>query len=65
MSSLAILIDFGSTYTKVVAVDPASAEVLGRSQSASTVQTDVREGLLNALKQLHAGEYRELTFSAA
>ena len=54
MNSLAILVDFGSTYTKVVAVDLASAEVIGRSQSASTVQTDVREGLLDALKQLQA-----------
>jgi uncharacterized protein (TIGR01319 family) len=54
MSSLAILIDFGSTYTKVLAVNLDSAEVIGRSQSASTVQTDVREGLLNALTQLHA-----------
>lgn len=54
MSSLAFLIDFGSTYTKVVAVDLASAQVVGRSQSASTVQTDVREGLLDALTQLHA-----------
>jgi uncharacterized protein (TIGR01319 family) len=53
VSSLAFLIDFGSTYTKVVAVDLASAEVIGRSQSASTVQTDVREGLLSALTQLH------------
>ena len=53
MSSFAILIDFGSTYTKVVAVDLASANVIGRSQSASTVQTDVREGLLDALTQLH------------
>ena len=53
MPSLAFLIDFGSTYTKVVAVNLASAEVIGRSQSASTVESDVREGLLGALHQLH------------
>jgi uncharacterized protein (TIGR01319 family) len=53
MSSLAILIDFGSTYTKVVAVDLDTATVVGRAQSASTVQTDVREGLLDTLNQLH------------
>jgi uncharacterized protein (TIGR01319 family) len=53
MSSLAFLIDFGSTYTKLVAVNLDSAEIIGRSQSASTVQTDVREGLLDALTQLH------------
>jgi uncharacterized protein (TIGR01319 family) len=53
MSSFAVLIDFGSTYTKVVAVDVDTATVVGRAQSASTVQTDVREGLLDALTQLH------------
>lgn len=53
MSSLAILIDFGSTFTKVTAVDLTEAQVIGRSQSASTVATDVREGLLRALALLH------------
>ncbi|HEX6770344.1 MAG TPA: methylaspartate mutase accessory protein GlmL [Candidatus Binatia bacterium] len=53
MSSLAILIDFGSTFTKVCAVDLASARLLGRSQSPSTVHSDVREGLLRALVSLH------------
>jgi uncharacterized protein (TIGR01319 family) len=52
VSSLAILIDFGSTFTKVTAVDLAQATVLGRSQAPSTVLTDVREGLLHALGQL-------------
>ncbi len=53
MSSLAILIDFGSTFTKVTAVDLDQAQVIGRSQSPSTVATDVREGLLRALNLLH------------
>jgi uncharacterized protein (TIGR01319 family) len=53
VTSLAILIDFGSTFTKVTAVDLAKAEVVGRSQSPSTVLTDVREGLLRALVNLH------------
>lgn len=53
MSSLAILIDFGSTFTKVIAVDLLKAEVVGLSQSPSTVLTDVREGLLRALNLLH------------
>ncbi|HEY7168319.1 MAG TPA: methylaspartate mutase accessory protein GlmL [Candidatus Binatia bacterium] len=50
---LALLVDFGSTYTKVVAVDLRGSEVIGRSQSASTVDTDVREGLISALAKLH------------
>jgi uncharacterized protein (TIGR01319 family) len=53
LSSLALLIDFGSTYTKVVAVDLRAGEVIGRSQAASTVNTDVREGLVQALALLH------------
>jgi len=53
VTSLAILIDFGSTFTKVTAVDLTEAQVIGRSQSASTVATDVREGLLRALTVLH------------
>ena len=53
MNPIAILIDFGSTFTKVVAVDLTNAQVAGRSQAPSTVLTDVREGLLQALVSLH------------
>ena len=53
MNSLAILIDFGSTFTKLVAVDLERGELVGRSQAPSTVDTDVREGLLQALTLLH------------
>jgi uncharacterized protein (TIGR01319 family) len=49
LNSLAFLIDFGSTYTKVVAVDLRTSDIIGRSQAASTVDTDVREGLVQAL----------------
>jgi uncharacterized protein (TIGR01319 family) len=53
VNSLALLIDFGSTFTKVTAVDLANARLVGRSQAPSTVLTDVREGLLQALVELH------------
>lgn len=53
MSSFAILIDFGSTYTKVIAVNLDRADVIGRSQAPSSVLTDVREGLLQALTSLY------------
>jgi sugar (pentulose or hexulose) kinase len=43
LNSLTLLIDFGSTYTKVVAVDLSNAEVIGRSQAPSTVNTDDRD----------------------
>jgi uncharacterized protein (TIGR01319 family) len=53
MASLAFLIDFGSTFTKVIAVDLEKSHVVGRSQAPTTVLTDVREGLLQALARLH------------
>jgi uncharacterized protein (TIGR01319 family) len=53
LNSLAILIDFGSTFTKVTAVQLDNAHVVGMSQAPSTVLTDVREGLLQALVGLH------------
>jgi uncharacterized protein (TIGR01319 family) len=53
LDSLAILIDFGSTFTKVTAVDLDTGRLVGRSQAPSTVLTDVREGLLQALNELH------------
>ena len=47
-----LLIDFGSTYTKVTAVDLESERLLGTADSYTTVQTDVGEGLENALRKL-------------
>jgi uncharacterized protein (TIGR01319 family) len=55
MRSIAILIDFGSTFTKVAAISLANARIIGRSQAPSTVLTDVREGLIHALITLHRG----------
>ena len=53
MDSVALLIDFGSTFTKVTAVDLPHARILGRSQAPSTVTSDVCVGLLSALGRLH------------
>jgi len=53
MDSLALLVDFGSTFTKVTAVDLRKSEIVGRSQAPSSVLTDVCEGLLKALAALH------------
>ena len=44
-----LLIDFGSTYTKVTAVDLETETLLGTAASYTTVQTDINEGLNNAL----------------
>ena len=49
-----LLIDFGSTYTKVTAIDLDGEMLLGTAASYTTVETDVTEGLANALTLLEA-----------
>jgi uncharacterized protein (TIGR01319 family) len=44
-----LLIDFGSTNTKVTAVDPAEKKLLGTAVAYTTVETDIGEGLAEAL----------------
>ena len=50
--SIALLIDFGSTYTKVAAVDLDEGRFIGRAQAPSTVDTDVNQGLSRAIQLL-------------
>ncbi|NLO97317.1 MAG: MutL protein [Peptococcaceae bacterium] len=52
MSNIRIFIDFGSTFTKVVAFDLDKEELLARVQAPSTVDTDVIIGLKQALAKL-------------
>lgn len=47
-----LLIDFGSTYTKVTAVDAESEQILGTAQSFTTIETDIMDGLTNAVALL-------------
>ncbi|MDR2494406.1 MAG: glutamate mutase L [Spirochaetaceae bacterium] len=47
-----LLIDFGSTNTKVTAVDPSGARLLGTAAAFTTVETDIGEGLGEALSTL-------------
>ena len=47
-----LLIDFGSTYTKVTSVDLDSESLIGTASAYTTVQTDINEGLENALCEL-------------
>ena len=49
-----LLIDFGSTYTKVAAVDAGGPRLLGTAGAYTTVATDVGEGLDIALRELTA-----------
>ncbi len=47
-----LLIDFGSTYTKLTAVDVEAERILGTAASYTTVQTDINDGLEKGLKLL-------------
>ena len=47
-----LLIDFGSTYTKLTAVDVESETILGTAAAYTTVQTDINDGLNEGLKLL-------------
>ena len=48
----ALLIDFGSTYTKLRAVDLATGALLGSGQGPSTVGSDITVGMQAALSDL-------------
>lgn len=47
-----LLIDFGSTYTKVTAIDADKGELLGSAGAITTVETDITEGLNQAMAKL-------------
>ena len=47
-----LLIDFGSTYTKLTAVDVEGEQLLGTAASYTTVQTDINDGLDRGLALL-------------
>ncbi len=44
--------DFGSTYTKLTAIDASKAKILGTSTAFTTIDTDVMEGYDEALQKL-------------
>lgn len=47
-----LLVDFGSTYTKLTAVDVEAERILGTAAAFTTVDTDVNDGLLTGLARL-------------
>ena len=47
-----LLIDFGSTYTKLTAVDVEGEVILGTAQAYTTVETDINDGLNEGLRRL-------------
>ncbi len=52
MDSIRLFIDFGSTYTKVVAIDLDKEEIISTVRVPSTVETDITLALDEALKQI-------------
>ncbi|MEG0377959.1 MAG: glutamate mutase L, partial [Eubacterium sp.] len=44
-----LLVDFGSTYTKVTVVDVDERRIIGTNASFTTVETDISDGLKKAL----------------
>lgn len=52
MGNFRLLIDFGSTFTKVVAVDLDKEDIASVARVPSTVDTDVTVGLEQAFKQI-------------
>ena len=58
-----LLIDFGSTYTKLTAVDLEIPKVLGTAAAYTTVETDIMDGLEKAKLQLEA-KIGKLSFEA-
>ena len=51
---LVVAVDFGSTFTKMVAVDLAAERVVATSQANSSVDTDINVGFDLALRALQA-----------
>jgi uncharacterized protein (TIGR01319 family) len=54
MGRISLLIDFGSTFTKVVAVDLDKEEIISRASGTSTVEEDITIGLKEALEKIDA-----------
>jgi uncharacterized protein (TIGR01319 family) len=54
MNDIRLLIDFGSTFTKVVAIDLDKVEVIAAARLPSTVETDITIGLEAALQEITA-----------
>lgn len=52
MEDRILLIDFGSTFTKVVYIDLNKNEIISKSDHFSTVDTDITEGLRECLKDI-------------
>lgn len=49
-----LLVDFGSTYTKLTAIDEDTNSIIGTSKAITTVETDILDGYVHALNDLES-----------
>ncbi len=49
-----LLIDFGSTYTKLTAADLDTPRILGHAQAFTTTASDISTGLEHAMTRLRS-----------
>jgi hypothetical protein len=61
-ASYGLFIDFGSTFTKLILIDFDAERIVSRTQSPSTVDTDIMLGLNTALDRLNESQHQEITF---
>ena len=57
-----LMIDFGSTYTKLTAVDTEKEDIIATSSHFTTVDTDITIGYYNALNELYKKTGEEIKF---
>ncbi|MFC2042164.1 glutamate mutase L, partial [Chloroflexota bacterium] len=62
---LALLTDFGSTYTKVCAVDVDTGRLYGRAQFPTTMDSDIAQGWREAVEHLRQKEGVDLSTVSA
>jgi len=47
-----LTVDFGSTFTKLTAIDPEAGKIAASARAFTTIETDIRDGYNNALSEL-------------
>ena len=59
------MVDFGSTYTKLTAVDLDVCDIVATSKAITTIETDIAEGYHNALKGIYEKLGTDIKFNEA
>lgn len=57
-----LMIDFGSTFTKLTAIDTETEDIIATANSFTTVATDITVGYENALRELYSKIGKEIKF---